>query len=831
MKKCICITLCMVLLFSISSTAIANDTLELEAVETVKRVKPIAYTNDFAAYGNVVGVLNSDGTKTAYLFASAEDAKQIDAITGLVSPGVTPPDVQVQETGSAQPRGSDSSFAIVDAPVYSNRSQNNYANSSSMIIGGSDTYGYCRTYVKFELSALYAENVAYTDILSASLNFTEATTIEGDNRAATIQAYLVKESWNVSTVTWNNRPDYYNEMIGCTNAGFNQSYENITINPSKIYITKAVIAWLQGMSNYGIMLKEKDDKYNNSFYTTEYSDPEKRLYVTVNYTDYADETAYTVGQGIVNESLYYIVNRETGKYLTAASGTTGTNITQQEFRTDYASTQQWQFTLDSTASYRISLGNTGLCIKNESNVLGGNLLLGNTGSTANQIWRLYRNWNGTYKIQSTLSTRGSIKVTSTNTNVFQHTYLCDFNFCDEWTLVPVQKQRASFFDFNINTTDKVNTTYGTGIMRSQSQVLGGYSIASRYTNDIPGRALTCLKNTSLFYYSGHGKPGQLNFYDSNGVSRGNLVVSDALIEDEDLDVSIESLTSNSLAQLQLAVLSSCDTGRDALLNGVYLDENMTGRLYWLGAHNVISHFHKTTQPYDITWTSAFMTSVLLGRTLKSAKQKADYNVYDDFRGDLNIPYGNLNERHDLGDDSYRAGFTPAHALAQRFYGYMDLPSLSFSLKESDSITDVIYDEETQNTVTMKFALPKDSIQDQFSDEEQHIYDVYLDSYGGIYWYYTGTDTLHSYEPFTEKLNLGESLVDPDDAMFWAEYFLNFLGYDVTEYAVETSNEYSKEYTILFYLPTNTAEKLVFHMQADEYGSTYITSFTAYDYNQ
>ena len=42
---------------------------------------------------------------------------------------------------------------------------------------------------------------------------------------------------------------------------------------------------------------------------------------------------------------------------------------------------------------------------------------------------------------------------------------------------------------------------------------------------------------------------------------------------------------------------------------------------------------------------------------------------------------------------------------------------------------------------------------------------------------------------------------------------------------------SKEYSIVFYLPTDTTEKLVFHMQADDSGYPYITSFTAYNYNQ
>ncbi len=86
MKKSISVFLCMVLLFGIVSQAFANETLQAEEVSIQKSVKPIAYTHDFDAYSNVVGVLNSDGTKTAYLFASPQQAEQVEATVGLEMP-------------------------------------------------------------------------------------------------------------------------------------------------------------------------------------------------------------------------------------------------------------------------------------------------------------------------------------------------------------------------------------------------------------------------------------------------------------------------------------------------------------------------------------------------------------------------------------------------------------------------------------------------------------------------------------------------------------------------------------------------------------------------
>ncbi len=832
MKKTVSILLCMVLLFGMGTSAVAVDTSKtLQEVSTAKIVKPIAYTHDFDEYSNVVGVLNSDGTKTAYLFSSTKQIEQVEGITGLALPNVTPSDVQLYGWYDIEDGGSNLN-SIIDAPVYSNRSNTNYGSSLAMLIGGNDTYGYGRAYIKFDISYLDSQGIAYTDIISASLNFTENQEIEGEAGLATIQAYLVKEPWDETSITWNNRAEYYNgEMIGCTNARYDQSYY-MAENPCKIYITKAVMAWLQGMDNFGIMLKEKEDEYYNRFYSSEYTAPNDSLYVTINYSD---ESAYTLGQGIVNESSYYIVNRKTGKYLTAVSATTGTGITQQEFRDDYAQTQQWKFTeTSSNASYKISLGNTGLCLKNTSGAFGSSIQLGDDLASSAQMWRAFRNWNGTYRFQSKLSPYGTIKEENNSNAIIQRQYTCDLTYDDEWTLVPVQKPRASLYDFNI--TGDINTTYGTGVIRSQLQMIGGYTTASRYKNATAQSAFESLKAANLFCFSGHGECGKLNFYNASKVGRGNLVVANSLIENNDLDASIETLTPNSLAQLQLAVLSCCDTGRDAIggedPNYYYLDENMTGRLYWLGAHNVISHFHQTYQPYDIQWISSFMTSILLGRTLKNAKQKADFNVYDDFRGSLDLPYGNMNERHDLGDESYQPGFTPSHAIAQRSYEYQRFPQLSFSVKKSNSTTDTIYNIQTQNPVEIKFGLPKDPIQIEDSNEQSYIYYVYMDSFGGIYWYYPNSDVLHSYEPFTGKVELGETIVNKTAAMAVANSFLDTTGYNVSNYVVETSNGFSKDYTIVFRLDDDdNLEKLVFHMQADATGDVYITSFTAYNYNR
>lgn len=823
--------LCMVLLFGTMSLAIANDGMYLEEVSVTQAVKPIAYTHDFDGYGNVVGVLNSDGTKTAYLFSSTEQAETVETITQLAMPE----EYKLQQNRAAQTRGGTAIESIIDSPVYSGNENTNYSLATQMIIGEASSGNYGRAYMKFDLSFLIEEGIVYADVFSACLHLKKNEMIDRGRRG-TIQACFVKGGWNESTVAWGeNMPDYYeSEIIGCTNTSYYQAYGDTGyFYKSEIYITKAVMAWLQGLPNNGILLKEKDDKYESSFYTANHSDVSKRPYLTVTYSDVS---VNNIAQGIKSNTRYYVKNKKTGKYLTSLTNTTGTQITQQDFRDDNTSTQQWKFSQTSGAIYRISLGITNRNLKNSAGTLGSDILLGTGAATTAQTWKVFRNWNGTYRFQSQLSPYGSIKATQDVTNITQHQYLCDFSHEDEWTLIPVNKGTASFFDFDVD----INTTFGTVTMTDLASDIAGYSSATVITNGMAIDGFQALQNSGLFYFSGHGEPGLLNYMTKNentgeDESQGNIVVSNDLLEKWP-GYSLDSLNANALAGLQLAIFSSCDTGRDAILNGAYLDENMTGKTYWLGAHNVISHFHFTFQPYDTRWLTPFMTHVLLGRSLKTAKQKADYNVYDTYMFTTNDDpevYGNMNERHDLGDESYCPGFTPVYELAKRTYSYQDIPQLSYSVNQAASTTNRVYDKYAFGYAEKKFILPND-LNRYLSNGEEYIskwYDVYMDSFGGVYWYNSGTDVLHSYEPYIDNLELGEKVVDPDDAMSLAEMFLDVVGYDYTDYVVETSNEFSKEYTIMFYLPTDITEKLIFHMQADDNGYAYITSFTAYHYNQ
>ena len=112
-----------------------------------------------------------------------------------------------------------SSSGVQAASVYSGKPTTTHGYSITNHIGynwDDTTMGFARTYVKFDLSSL--SNVRYDNITSACYRFTEG---EMSSTTAVMEAYFVKSSWSESSITWNNKPDYYgDEVISKTNINY-----------------------------------------------------------------------------------------------------------------------------------------------------------------------------------------------------------------------------------------------------------------------------------------------------------------------------------------------------------------------------------------------------------------------------------------------------------------------------------------------------------------------------------------------------------------------------------------------------------------------------------
>ena len=100
---------------------------------------------------------------------------------------------------------------ITSASVYSNEASSTHGSLTYNDIGYNSTKGIARTYLKFDLSPL--NNIQYDNILSACYQTEELTQSSGNSVA---EVYFVKSSWSESSITWNNKPDYYGNEKVCT---------------------------------------------------------------------------------------------------------------------------------------------------------------------------------------------------------------------------------------------------------------------------------------------------------------------------------------------------------------------------------------------------------------------------------------------------------------------------------------------------------------------------------------------------------------------------------------------------------------------------------------
>ncbi len=126
----------------------------------------------------------------------------------------------------------------------------NYSNQAEMIVGREPSeYGYCRVLTKFVLPELNKGDV----VVDAELNFLNHGLWPYSDSTPNMQvnAHKITSAWNVSTVTWNNKPS------NATVAADYDVFEDITeATWRKFNITRMVKAWYENPAeNFGVMLK------------------------------------------------------------------------------------------------------------------------------------------------------------------------------------------------------------------------------------------------------------------------------------------------------------------------------------------------------------------------------------------------------------------------------------------------------------------------------------------------------------------------------------------------------------------------------------------------
>ena len=225
-----------------------------------------------------------------------------------------------------------------DTAVYSSKASNNYGTSTTACFGRSSTYGYGRVLVFFVLPSTITSGCT---INSAYYWFRETT---GRTTNTYLTPYMVGSTWNETTVTWNNKPSYYDfsaQPTKCINGASTDS--SSSPHWYKFDIQTAVNAWAQGWGqNLGLCFvsnEETNHAYNwRAFATRDYTTSSYRPYAVVNYSD---DTTPPTATGVSGNATYWTNQNVTLSVDGAADSGSGLASEAYSFSTD-ASTNYWQ---------------------------------------------------------------------------------------------------------------------------------------------------------------------------------------------------------------------------------------------------------------------------------------------------------------------------------------------------------------------------------------------------------------------------------------------------------------------------------------------------------
>ncbi|HMM06955.1 MAG TPA: DNRLRE domain-containing protein [Clostridiales bacterium] len=210
-----------------------------------------------------------------------------------------------------------SSAAISDAHINSESPNTNYGTSSAMVVG-TNSSGSSRAYMKFTLPTQIQKS---DRIVAAELglcpNTSNPYTIFNGGQisaAPTMYMFAPTKSWDASTLTWNNKPEYN------TSETIDYSKIEIVNGAAKIDwytwdVTSIVNKWYDGTApNYGVMIKDTEStKYSKrAYFHSSNLSGSSQVYPIINisymnmigledYWTYHTQSAGLAGTGFVND--------------------------------------------------------------------------------------------------------------------------------------------------------------------------------------------------------------------------------------------------------------------------------------------------------------------------------------------------------------------------------------------------------------------------------------------------------------------------------------------------------------------------------------------------
>lgn len=510
---------------------------------------------------------------------------------------------------------------ISDAPVYSFFPTNALGNFGSANIGTSSPYQVGRMYVKFDISAL--SNISYDKIISA---YYRVSKVGESDMGKRMDAHLVLGDWQEDTITWDTKPSYNSERL-CTvksNEDASSTYDGV--NKNDFYITHAVQAWLQGVNNYGIIIKEREDKGSVKYAQKESASS----YPCSLNVLYVEESSSVQSRGI-GDGTYYIKSKINDMFMTAS----GTSVVQKNLLTD-PSSQIWNVEYEGNGYYTISpLSDASKIVKNTANIS----LSEQSYTNSSTLWKIRRNWDGSYSILSkenndTKDISVGVNYSTEGMNLIYSNDSMGIRKHDDWTFIPSKKGNANVFGFCPGNHTLGNVIPTKSISDKTSNKLNqlGYNSLSNINADA-FFAKNKMSSSNIFVYYGHGESGLLSFtfYNEDGSLNESFLTGGPTGRiNNSMVASLHSLTQNALKNQTLALFDSCLSGRDLPeYNEDGSSSSLIGMTYFKGSHFVIG-FNNITRTDMSNYVDAVLyTKLLDGENIYNALDYLDENI-DEF---------------------------------------------------------------------------------------------------------------------------------------------------------------------------------------------------------
>ena len=500
---------------------------------------------------------------------------------------------------------------ISDAIVFSNFANQNASTYSLAVIGSASVYGIGRYYVKYDLSSL--SNIKYDRVISAYYEIYHTQGNSGE-----IEAYMVTGDWDASTITWNNKPNYNSELISRTTMnpddGSISGFVDPSIGKSHFYITPAVQAWLQGINNYGLLLKDsrETDKVNYFRRSGENANQPTSLHIVL-----APDDGVT-SRGVSNET-YYIKSKINNMFMTAGGDYDGAAVTQENLKTARES-QLWKLEKQSDGYYKITPAcSTTRCLKATTNIT-----ISTNTNASDQRWQLRRNWDGSYSILSKSSNfkkdvSVGVSVSVAGRSLVYENDRMTLRKYDDWTLIPNSKGISNAFGTNINIATQGDALNVKNKLESNQNLC--YTTNANLDKEA-SYFLSKMPESRLLFYFGHGNTGLLAF--PNSILTGSQISYAS-------SRTVDSLSANALSAHQFTLYHACLAGR------TMDSSSIVGMTYYRGSHYVTAFFENTfTNMGDLISTSTnengiqedLLDKLASGMTIYEAFNEIDTELYD-----------------------------------------------------------------------------------------------------------------------------------------------------------------------------------------------------------